>query len=124
MINIDHLYKIVGSKLQQTREEKKLTQQQFADQVGVTRTSISNIETGKQRSPLSLLYLICKNLQIELKNILPSIEELNDIENHDIKFQTILNPDSLENPHLLDIIKKTQKELKQNNKIIRKGKMI
>lgn len=42
--------KQIGSKLKQLRREKKMTQQEVAERLGITRSTISNYEIGR-RSP-------------------------------------------------------------------------
>lgn len=39
--------KIIGSWLREMREEKKLSQQELADKMGINQTTISKIEVGK-----------------------------------------------------------------------------
>ena len=45
----------MGKKLQQLRKGRKLTQQQLADKMGVTRATISNYEVGRRTPHLSEL---------------------------------------------------------------------
>lgn len=72
-MNVDEreLYRIVGRQLRERRETLKLSQNTIADDVGVQRTSITNIESGRQKPPLHLLYSICLALKIELADVLP-----------------------------------------------------
>ncbi len=70
-VNERELYRIVGSRIRQRREKLKLSQNKIADDVGVQRTSITNIESGRQKPPLHLLYSICLALKIELADVLP-----------------------------------------------------
>jgi DNA-binding XRE family transcriptional regulator len=65
------LYRIVGHQIRLRREKLKLSQNKIADDVGVQRTSITNIESGRQKPPLHLLYSICIALKIELADVLP-----------------------------------------------------
>ena len=44
-----------GKKLQQLRKGRRLTQQQLADRMGVTRATISNYEVGRRAPHLSEL---------------------------------------------------------------------
>ncbi len=73
IMNVDEreLYRMVGKQLRERREKLKLSQNTIADDVGVQRTSITNIESGRQKPPLHLLYSICLALKIELADILP-----------------------------------------------------
>lgn len=45
----------VGIKLQQLRKGRKLTQQELADKMGVTRATVSNYEVGRRTPHLSEL---------------------------------------------------------------------
>ena len=56
MANMDHKL-ILKNRLKETRTELKLSQSQLADMVGVSRNTISSIETG-QFSPTAKLALV------------------------------------------------------------------
>ena len=45
----------IGKKLQQLRKGRKLTQQELADKMGVTRATVSNYEVGRRAPHLSEL---------------------------------------------------------------------
>lgn len=45
----------IGNKLQQLRKGRKLTQQQLAEKMGVTRATISNYEVGRRAPHISEL---------------------------------------------------------------------
>lgn len=45
----------VGKKLQELRKARRLTQQQLADKMGVTRATVSNYEVGRRAPHLSEL---------------------------------------------------------------------
>lgn len=66
------LYNLIGSTIRQERRKAEMTQEQLADSVGVLRTSITNIEAGRQKLPLHVLYEICNALGVEIASILPS----------------------------------------------------
>lgn len=74
--NKDFLYKRIGEKLKEAREAKGITQEQLAEACGVLRTSVTNLEAGRQKVPLSLIYDICALLKIEVTSILPSTKEV------------------------------------------------
>jgi transcriptional regulator with XRE-family HTH domain len=68
----DHstFYKQVGEKIR-SRRGKKLSQEALASAVGLTRTSISNIEKGRQRLLLHTLVDVADALQVEAASLLP-----------------------------------------------------
>lgn len=70
------LYGIIGERLKQRRLEAKVTQEQLAKAAGVLRTSVTNIEAGRQKPPLHLLYRMCVALDVEVSSVLPSNEEV------------------------------------------------
>lgn len=71
-VNEDLLYRRIGEQIREWRTKAKLTQGQLADAVGVLRTSITNIEAGRQKAPLHVLYEICTVLGVEMTDILPT----------------------------------------------------
>lgn len=75
-MNENLLYKHVGSQLRLHRIARNLSQMQLADAVGLLRTSITNIEAGRQRVPLHVLYQLCSVLQIEVLAVLPRLGEI------------------------------------------------
>lgn len=72
----DSLYRLIGTRLKECRGKSNLTQEQLASRVGFERTSITNIEKGRQRLSLHALYEICFVLQIEVGSILPPWNEV------------------------------------------------
>lgn len=79
MINEDALYERIGARLRAIRTSpsmRRLTQERLADLVGLERTSITNIESGKQKVPLHVLYEICCALQVDISEVLPSTSDI------------------------------------------------
>ncbi len=66
------LYNLIGAAIKQQRRKADMTQEQLADAVGVLRTSITNIEAGRQKPPLHVLYEVCIALGVEVVAILPT----------------------------------------------------
>jgi len=65
-------YRQFGQLLTEARRKKGISQEMLADQLGLSRTSITNIEKGRQPVQLHNLYLIARLLAVELKELLPS----------------------------------------------------
>ena len=63
--------KFTAIQLQKLRKRKNLTQEEFANKVGLSRASIINIEAGRQQLTLKNLFLICRELGITSSDILP-----------------------------------------------------
>ena len=50
---------ILKNNLKECRSEKRLSQQQLADMVGVSRNTISSIETGQFNPTAKLALILC-----------------------------------------------------------------
>jgi DNA-binding XRE family transcriptional regulator len=57
-----NLYPTIGAQLRDLRDQCGLTQQQIAKTIGLTRSSIANIERGTQHLPLHNWVAICQTL--------------------------------------------------------------
>jgi transcriptional regulator with XRE-family HTH domain len=69
--SIRHFYAAVGQKISQIRQGKEITQEALAAEISVTRTSIVNIERGKQQILLHTLIRIAKALNVDPHELLP-----------------------------------------------------
>src|SRR4051812_27594425 len=72
---VERFYQEFGRLLREARErpESKITQKQLADRVGLSRTSITNIELGKQHIPLHTLFALATAVGIKPSDLLPDI---------------------------------------------------
>jgi len=81
MIDEQRLYLAVGGRLRALREQRpgsrgRLTQAELAKQVGLERTSITNIEKGAQKVPLHVLFRIGEALGVAVVDLLPAITDV------------------------------------------------
>lgn len=58
--------KLYGSWIKQIREEKKQTQQQMADEIGMSRSTIAKIENGKWNFGIDTLTIFAQQLDFFL----------------------------------------------------------
>ncbi|SRR6266498_3987843 len=65
------LYKQIGYRIRQARKAAGLTQEKLAEQVSLTRTSVTNIEKGRQRLLVHTLAEIARELDVPLAKLLP-----------------------------------------------------
>ena len=74
--NCESFYAEVGRRVREARLRRKprLTQQSLADMVCLTRTSITNLEKGRQKFLLHTLADIAKVLQVEAASLLPEAQ--------------------------------------------------
>ncbi|MGA9240536.1 MAG: helix-turn-helix transcriptional regulator [Silvibacterium sp.] len=76
MADIDELYAEVGRKLRQARVTQGLSQEKLAQQLGISRASVVNVEAGRQRAPLHLLWQFSETLATDLNLLIPRRGEL------------------------------------------------
>ena len=67
-----------SEKIQELRNKNKLTQEQFAEKLYVSRTAVSKWESGKGYPSIDSLEYISKTFNISIDELL-SIEEIIDI---------------------------------------------
>lgn len=65
-----------GKRLHDCRRDKKANQHAIGGALAVSRTSVSNIERGKQRVFLDQLYAAANELGLPLESLLPPLHEV------------------------------------------------
>ena len=70
----DRLYRLFGSRVRALREEKKVTQDELARRVELSRASITNIERGRQRVLLHQMVDIAQALDADPTELIPKSE--------------------------------------------------
>ena len=72
------LYELIGARIRAARERQapKMSQSSLAKKVRLTRASIVNIEAGRQRSPIHVIWRIAEALGIEPFQLLPRQADL------------------------------------------------
>jgi transcriptional regulator with XRE-family HTH domain len=65
------VYSLVGERLSQLREERGVSQNELGIFAGLTRSSVANIEKGRQRVHIHQLYLFADYLGISIDDLLP-----------------------------------------------------
>lgn len=69
-------YEELGANIRQLRNGAGLTQEALGDRVGLTRTSITNIENGNQPVSAWLLRRLAGLLECDLETLTPGIREV------------------------------------------------
>jgi transcriptional regulator with XRE-family HTH domain len=69
-------YQQLGDNIRSLRKDRDLSQQRLADLVGLSRTSLTNIEKGRQHPPLHTLCEIVEYLQGDIAHLLPRPEPM------------------------------------------------
>ncbi|WP_329176814.1 helix-turn-helix domain-containing protein [Streptomyces sp. NBC_01477] len=76
---MDEFYEAFGERVRQARTALGLNQQTLGSAVGLNRTSISNIEKGRQRVPLHMLLEFASALHVEPESLLPTATGRTDV---------------------------------------------
>lgn len=73
----ERFYEALGARIKARREEIHLRQAEVAESVGLSRTSITNIERGRQRLFLDQFVEICRALETLPAEMIPESMDLN-----------------------------------------------
>ncbi len=60
----------IGKNIRKLREEKKLTQEELAEKIHITRQSVSNYETSRSRPDVEMLKMLAEALDTDIETIL------------------------------------------------------
>ena len=60
---------VLKNRLKEVRSKKKLSQQDLADMVGVSRNTISSLETGQYEPTAKLAYVLCIALDMKFEEL-------------------------------------------------------
>lgn len=74
----DRIYFWLGRAVQKKRTERGIQQEHLADVIGMRRTSIANIEAGKQRAPIHIWMQLCQHLNISFSDLIEHANALAD----------------------------------------------
>ena len=96
----------IGKFILECRKNKKLTQSELAEKLGVTNKSISNWENGRNMPDLSLFKTICDILEISVNDLISGGKVSKD--NYQDKFEE----------NLISTINYTTKKIGEKNNII------
>lgn len=72
----DVLHEELGKKIRNRRIRRDYTQDELSKRVQISRTSLTNMERGRQRILVEQLYRIAKALEVEPAELLPTAREL------------------------------------------------
>jgi transcriptional regulator with XRE-family HTH domain len=67
----DAFAKVTGLLLQTARKRRQLTQGQLAAEIGVNRASYANVEAGRQRVPMDIVWRAAVVLRVQLASLVP-----------------------------------------------------
>lgn len=70
------LHAALGRKIRQRRQSSGLTQAELADRLSISRTSLTNVELGRQRLLVDQLYKMADVLNTKPHDLLPQPSEI------------------------------------------------
>lgn len=73
---INDVYAMTGSRIREARKRRSWNQADLADEIGLTRSSIANVEAGRQKLLLHGLLRIAVALDVPAESLLPSTHDL------------------------------------------------
>jgi transcriptional regulator with XRE-family HTH domain len=89
-------YTAFGALVRQRRLKLGLTQDELGKRVGLSRTSMTNIELGHQKILLHQLFKIAEALRVEAAELLPSFDDTKSISAIEKKLPDSLSHDEKE----------------------------
>tara|TARA_R110002049_G_scaffold45305_8_gene132249 strand:- start:4707 stop:5054 length:348 start_codon:yes stop_codon:yes gene_type:complete len=88
----DFLYDTISKNIKELRKAKGLGQENLAELISLSRSSISNIEIGKHQPSIFTIYEIAIALGCKITDLLPSMDTYqSSLGTIDKKYQTILD---------------------------------
>jgi transcriptional regulator with XRE-family HTH domain len=69
-------YKRFGRRVAKLRKKAGVSQEKLADAIALSRTSVTNIERGRQPVQLHTLYSIADALGVEPPDLLPAVPDI------------------------------------------------
>jgi transcriptional regulator with XRE-family HTH domain len=69
--SVDPIYEEIGRRIFDARDRKGLTQDQLAKKISLKRTSITNIEKGRQQLLVHMLIKIARELEVDVESLIP-----------------------------------------------------
>lgn len=67
--HIDDFYKKIGENISTVRKSTGLTQESFAEMIGISRVALNCIELGKQRLSVYHYAVICQMMGVQLEAV-------------------------------------------------------
>ena len=71
---LPHLHRELGQRLRAARRDAGLVQKEVAKALGISRTTVSNLERGTQRISLEELYLCARLYAVSPGDLLPDCD--------------------------------------------------
>ncbi|WP_175037895.1 helix-turn-helix domain-containing protein [Burkholderia contaminans] len=73
-MDTNDFYRGLGSSVRRAREASSLTQEELAAAIGISRTSLTNMELGRQRVLVDQLAGIASTLKVSIESLIPEAQ--------------------------------------------------
>ena len=85
MFQSDKLYSEIGSRIRCLRksQDSGMSQEEFAKLLGLSRTSVTNIEAGNQKVPIDTIYILCTQFGLGIESLLPKPDDFAELTDDD-----------------------------------------
>ncbi len=95
---VDELYEAIGDRIKAERTQAKITQTDLGKRIGLTRSSIANIEAGRQRVMLHWVFQIAEELGINPQKLIgepqvPAMRPVDELDPVEFRGQPDTTPD-------------------------------
>jgi DNA-binding XRE family transcriptional regulator len=82
-----------------------MSQGDLAQIIGLQRTSITNIELGKQKPTLDTLLRLCEHFALEIDAIIPKLREISLVHEHAVEVGGMTQPVGAKTASLLNSLR-------------------
>jgi transcriptional regulator with XRE-family HTH domain len=100
----DVLRRAFGRNLFNARDKKALTQEKLAQLANLKRTSVTNIEKGRQSISLPALYDLARALDMEVHDLLPTNRQLQDLASSEARIPGATDKEKADVLHWVDAV--------------------
>lgn len=78
MLDDKKLYALLGERIKRLRrmQSPEMNQEKLGQVLGLTRTSITNIERGKQKLTVDALYKLCETFSVDVAALMPTLADV------------------------------------------------
>lgn len=86
MLDVDRLHSQIGERMRRVRERgtPPTSQARLAEILKLQRTSVTNIEAGRQKPSLETIYRFCEHFGLQVGEFLPTVGDVQTIETESV----------------------------------------
>lgn len=71
----EKFYDVLAEKIMETRIKKGVNQETLANYLNLSRSSVTNIEKGRQKPSIFILMKICQFFNVSIDELIPNTEQ-------------------------------------------------